>query len=333
MRWSVLVVLGSLVALGIALARDQGEMASPDPSGDECEAAAPARCWYVSAEAAAGGDGGERKPFRMIQGAAAQAGAGDFIYLQGTFTTDHCVRATGRNGCAVLTRSQDGEPQAPIVLTVWPGRDALIKGDFEEQTNLALMVTSSYWVVRGLTIETGSIVINPGLLGVVVEENHVSKAVAPAGNFGLIRVLGGTSPTHDSIIIRNNHVSDLYGCGSDLRGCTAGTQTPWNAYVDIHHAGIKIQGSNSYILIDGNVIERVVFLVSVKRPQGYGPYLWVNNQGRQAQGLGTCNGVNQVFEANLWEAVGSRGGNSCQSRRGKRVRQSPRPPRPRGSDR
>ena len=143
-----------------------------DPS--EWEATAPARCWWVDAAAASGGDGSFEAPYNSFEAVVGalhgtdyvqgQIGSGDFLYVRGVFNPpevddpDHLLKIIFRR------ENQGGTAENPTVIKSWRGSArAIFDGDQVTSDLLQFANISSFRVAnieirnaggRGISVES-----------------------------------------------------------------------------------------------------------------------------------------------------------------------------------
>ena len=202
-----------------------------------------------------------------------------------------------------------------------PGGTHRIQGDFPPAgpTNLAVNVAGNYWVVRDLVLRTAIITVNNGAThDVWIVDNDVAEAVAPDGNFGLIRLLDGGDAGPFDIFVQDNYVHDLYTCASTATTpCAPGAAAiPWTTYSGENEACLTVQGTSGGVIeFRNNVVERCSSVLYFKRER---PGLTVveGNTFRDAQRLGRCRNLNMQFAGNTLANVGGLDASSdrCETR-------------------
>jgi hypothetical protein len=235
---------------------------SAPPGTAVCEAVAPARCWYVAADAPADGTGAFEEPFRRPQDAVERALPGDFIYLRGgaEFTHEHAIDGriigTDTRCCA------DGEPGRPITLKSYPGEEAVVRGRFENWGDFTIQLVRSHWRLEGLHLYATRIVVGVGSLcnqdasycgpsvrGVWIVGNTLRDVVARWSNYGVIQIHGQPAG-QTATVVHEHDPADIHIIGNTVRNVWAqpdqhGTRdpVPWYQDADPEHnacfAGLK----------------------------------------------------------------------------------------------
>jgi hypothetical protein len=267
------------------------------PGSPVCEATGSARCWYVAANAPAGGNGTFQSPLRVPQDAIGEAGPGDVIYLRGgaefTMANAYVDPVHGSYLAFILGRhANDGEPARPITLKSYPGEQAVVRGTFAPGEHIGINVSKSHWRVEGLRVFHGSLSVGSsgsglGIRDVRIVGNHLSDVIATPGNFGIITVTGqhtqGDPIDHSldpiDIFIHGNRAHTLWGQQPD------GSVVPWHQDVYIeHHACFMLQKSGGLVeLVDNEFSECANIFYS--KWEGPGPTIARDNYFHSARNI------------------------------------------------
>jgi len=240
---------------------------------------------------------------------------GDVVCLVGEFTLAHTFATpSAREGVneVLFDLVQSGTSDSLIVID---GSQATIVGDFDNADNVAIQVNGSFVHLTHLSIETGFIIVGAGASDVRIDSSHVSLAVFPNGNAGLIRTLGGTTSGASNIVIEGNVLEDVHGCFESpmtMDPCEPESALPWDEVGDVQHlAGIYKQGANgpndgSHI-IRNNVIRRVPSLIALKRESDPPDYILIENN-TFADAIRTGQGATPpITQGNTYDNVGDCG--------------------------
>jgi len=152
------------------------------------------RTFYAAADAPAGGDGSETKPWKDVPKALCRLRPGDRLVLQPGVYSGRFVIA---EGCA------DGSAGAPIQVF---GQEAFLHGG-SEKTPL-ITVARAHWqlwdleLVLGEAASTGVLVTGPGAHDVLLDDLHVYEGPGSA-----IRIEGGSS----KVVVANGHIHQTSG--------------------------------------------------------------------------------------------------------------------------
>lgn len=209
--------------------------------------------------------------------------------LQGTFTPADGFQVAGREGVNILLfdLTADG--------AIVDGSEALIQGDFGAQQNLAVQMSGANQILVDLTIDVGFIVVGSGASNVTITRPTVRNAVAPDGNFGLIRTLGGESDGPSNVQVFDAVLTDLWGCASSATTPCTGATNDWSSENDREHlACFTIQGTSAVVL-SGAELARCPAGFYFKQFSRTQSVLVENVTLREAQVVGQCRSGNKTF--------------------------------------
>lgn len=224
------------------------------------------------------------------------AASGSVVCLTGAYDLSHSfTTGNARDGVdnLLLDVTQSG-----ITIDM---SGATVKGDFDTAENLAILLSGQNLTLLDPDIEVGFILIGEGNdnCTVTIERPHIRRAVAPDGNFGLIRAMGGGAggirPTCDVIVI-DPVLTDVYGCNSGPTGnCAGQTPQPWDALGDVEHlAAFTVQGDSRVELYNAT-LRRAPAGFYFKQFERERHILVQNGSLAEAQRVGQCRGGNMDF--------------------------------------
>ena len=234
------------------------------------------------------------------EGAINAAQSGDVVCLVGAFGLEHTY---------TVGNSRAGVNSMLFNLTVGnvtvDGSAATITGDFAQAQNISISVGASNTRLTGFELSTGFVVVSAGISNIILDHNHISYAVFPNGNAGLIRTLGGASGGTADVFIEDNVLEQLHGCNADT--CSPGSAVPWNQASDVLHLGcVTKQGAGGDHTIARNTMQGCPSLIFLKHPDPGAVVLIEDNTFIDAEraGKGGSVSVTPVTSGNSYENVG-----------------------------
>ena len=223
------------------------------------------------------------------------------VCLVGAFDLSHTYK---------IGNSRDGVDNVLFNLNVpgvvVDGSAATITGDFNAAQNITVSVGASDTRITGFELQVGFIIVESGISNILIDNNHISYAVFPNGNAGLIRTLGGSGAGTADVFIQENVLEQVHGCNAEF--CSPGSALPWNQSTDALHLGcVTKQGAGGDHTIAGNTMQGCPSLVFLKHPDPGAVVAIQNNTFIDAQrpGKGGDVSVTPVTSGNTYDNVGS----------------------------
>ena len=220
------------------------------------------------------------------------ASSGDIVCLVGSFDLSHTYDA----GMGVREGVDNILFDLTVSGVVVDGSGATIVGDFDQQANIGVQMSGSNQELRDITIEVGFILVNNGASNALITRPTVSRAIAPDGNFGLIRILGGQTSGPPGTRVVDATLTDVYGCSSSATtSCAPGTTNDWSVENDVEHlACFTIQGLSD-VTLSGATLARCPAFFYFKQFTRTQPVLIENVVAQEARFVGQCRSGAKTF--------------------------------------